>query len=716
MMTGRRLHAVQMSLLAVMLVAWPWGIYQRLPWGGLTMVKLCGGLLLVAVGVDAIAQRRWPLRRTGIEWPLALLFAACLMSLPFSADRPATIGMLSIYASYVVFFYAAIWVLRQTDDAWFLSRCFAVSGVLVGVPTLLCTQGWLAPTDVGYARFTGRVISEAAREGPLVRMVATMDDLNLAMMPTLAALAIVLWTIGKPQPKRVRDVVPKMAAALLCIVVPFVAYSRIGIIAAGVIVLAYLVWLGRHARPRSWAIAVTVVGVVASVAAFAGRDYLEILVDRTLSGAKNDDISVSTRVYMYEVAFREIPRHLFPGAGLGASDVVLHAIADPERARGQTLHSMPFRFLIETGVLGFVGYLWLYGATVWHTWRRLVRSESEQVRTLGLALIATAAGWFLVTLVQPLMMLSLLPIVMALSLGPEAGAAAESPSPTSFREDRFRKLARATAMCALVCVLLANVVWYQMLALTLSKAATDLSEGLDAEERGDWLGARQGYGDMGLGGLPEEPEMLRQVHYYTEASNVAQLPILYDWLGLRYGPVTPYAAAEYLSIRSDYSLGDQDQAVLHAETLVRKYPDFAQAWLLYGDILWERAHFDAANEAYTRADELIAQPANAALRPDYESVESKAAAWAASDNPKERLGATGMLRRLGRWDEAVAIARKIVAADRDDAAEAHYVLGVDAEIAGDTVGATAQYRSALAASPNHWDAAQRLQAIDTAAP
>ena len=231
--------------------------------------------------------------------------------------------------------------------------------------------------------------------------------------------------------------------------------------------------------------------------------YGEALWLRALRGLTSRDASYQSRLYVFQLAGRLLPTYVWFGTGLGASVKAIAAVADPQVWQGTVIHSVPGRFLLETGILGLVGYLWLWGGMLHLAWRRFRTAEDQlQQRLAGVVLLVYGVA-FWILLVQPFMALSLFPFLLALF---QAGLRAEE-SPSRKCADRGGEWGRAVLAGVLILLLVVlNVARYQQTCRWLFRYGDVLERGIAAEREGDWDAACLQYEDAanrlkGLGGV-----------------------------------------------------------------------------------------------------------------------------------------------------------------------------------------------------------------------
>ncbi|HEO71235.1 MAG TPA: tetratricopeptide repeat protein, partial [Candidatus Hydrogenedentes bacterium] len=398
-------------------------------------------------------------------------------------------------------------------------------------------------------------------------------------------------------------------------------------------------------------------------------------------------------------AWSLIPRYGLLGCGIGASDTAIQAAADPEKLAGTTLHSVPFKCLIEMGVAGLAAYLWFWAQAFRVVWRRLAASPDPETCRLGHAYLGVFLGCFLMLAVQPFALLSIFPFVFGLAFGPIAARDRAG-------EPIMRRRIVPAAATVLAGVVLPSMALYHVEAARVDRFADTLDAGPAAERSGDWPRACVAYeqayaiaqsghstcfGNRTLADLP----------HFDILQQVAELDVLYSQIGITSEGVAPRTACLYGLGRVCHAQGRFDEAAERLEDALDLAPGFCEARFALAETYWAVGRFNDAVEAYSRA---------ADCSPRAERTEARIAQLAEMQDPRARLEAARLLRQQGRWPEVVEIAQALVDIDSPPA-QACFLLGVAEEIDGHPEAAREQYRHAAELVPTHYRAAQRLEAL-----
>ncbi len=641
----------------VFLAAWPWEIFQRV-FGRLTLV-LCASVLVLGFGLlreAALFPRRIRLPK-GVGLPIALIAFACLQSALHSADPAASKALVIKYVWYLLLFVMAAPLFGRPCNAVLAWRVFAVSAGLVGVYAVLCAAGWLTPALAGTHEYFGRRLTEDVRVGAFVRIAATTPDYNQAIVPMLAALPFLVVWAASPATRRIGRIV---AAVLVLFVVAGVAvsFSRSGLLAVlAVFTGGGLLMLGKWVRtplpeklddtlpeapssiplrrgcpavggagdvdaarldqtniPRPsgpapfkggpagrrllFMLAGLMVLALCGFALLVAGGYADMLVRRALRGFNSPDPSYRSRLYVFGLTFQLLPKYALFGCGIGASGATLGAVAEPGKWMGTAIHSMPLMMWFETGILGLVGYFWLWWSLVRRVWTGLVRSSETERRQLGYATLGALGVLFWMTVIQPFQELSLFPMLAALIAGTTQEMTSED-APVVADGSRRWSLASACAMVLIALMVTKNVALYQSAVSALSRYAGQLEEGFAAEQRGDWETACTAYeaAEQLATHAPRHGIMrgrMEYMPYYREAFRANDLEFIYLRLPGRGGwPDVPDEAARFGLARCLWNGGKKESAltILQHPPRWRYWPE--TAWAM-GEIYWQHGQYMTA--------------------------------------------------------------------------------------------------------------------------
>ncbi len=697
----------RLFFLLLFAVAWPWEIFQRVPILGGTVASWAGLVCIAWAIIEALFQRRlW--RRTGLEAPIALLAVACLQSASHTLDWGLTAPLLRQYLLYLVLFYAVYQLVRTPSEAVLLCSVFMVSCVFVGLFSLICAGGVLHPAYIGATHAFGRRMGAEVQMGALMRIAATTLDFNQGVFPLLLALpmAALLWSNS---PKATVRWGGRAGVLLMLLVLTggiVVSFSRSSILGIGLVLALFFATCWLRASRKGWVLTAIAACVGVGVVLLWISGYGEALWLRALRGLTSRDASYQSRLYVFQLAGRLLPTYAWFGTGLGASVKAIAAVADPQIWQGTVIHSVPGRFLLETGILGLVGYLWLWGGMLRLAWRRFHTAEDQvQQRLAGVVLLVYGVG-FWILLVQPFMALSLFPFLLALF---QAGLRVEK---ASLKKSADRGGERGMAVLAgvlIVLLVMLNVTRYQQTCRWLFHYGDVLETGIAAEQEGDWEAACLQYEDAanrlkGLGGV----DAWEKLPYSDVAMEIAGLAWVCDAMEVAEvgGHLRPVVASALGLARVAYARGDFKEARTRFEQVLGLSKADIYAYML-AETYWAEGTYAKAIQEYGRAGIL---PQTADFKELMARLEDSIRTAALQEGVESGVEAANIMVKQGRFWEAIAMCREVLQAG-DVSAEACFLMGVDAECTGEKTLACDWYERAVAVLPSHQQAQLRLSTL-----
>ncbi len=711
------------TLLVLYALAWPWEILQRLPWlpvPGATVVKGAGAALIGLALLYLLAGRGWARLRTGFEAPLALFLVACGQSVLHSPAPGLSVGQFLQYGLYAASFYAFAVLLRSAEWSAAVARALMASSAAVAVVALCCAAGWIHPAFVGPMEATGAYIDTETRTSEVMRVAATVPDFNQGVYPMLLALPVAL-TLFRPQRAGRAGAILGPVVIVLLLGGMLVSFSRSSIVLAACMLAGYGLWRARawfaRREARRWAgttawVSAAVAAAVAAGALLTHGPLREQLAARAQQGFVTRDASYEGRMYVFEVAFQELPRYALFGTGLGASDIVLEQAADPAQWEGITLHSVPLKLLLETGVAGFAAYLWLAAVMAAHLWRGLRAAPVDSLHHD--TLLALAMGFvasFAVLAIQPFMTLSLYPLLAAMVVGPLLGR--DAPGEAAASElaavgPRAKVRGLAVGMAVLLLTVPANMVQFQQAVSRASVYADTLHRGWRAEAEGAWRRAARAYDDAYALMWPRSgPASPFTAHpYYGEAVRVPDFAYFAEYMRPGYEAMSAEAYALLGVGRAAYARRDYAQAAPAFRNLTVRHPEYAFAHFALAETLWARQDFVESLAHYGEVAAHAGVLGNWRFKDRIlDAFEARLDALAQETGVHARQARLDLLRRVGRWEEAVEEARALTQGD-DPAPHAWFHVGAAAEIDGDPGAALEHYERALSQAPGHAAVAQ----------
>lgn len=699
------LDSVESFCASLLALALPWEVYQRVPFTGTTVVKLAGFGLIVAVLIRCAVERRGPVPRTGLNGPFLLLVLAAIVSTMVSNDRTATIAFLGVAAMHWALFFAVALSVRDHARAERLVVLYLVSCGIVGVLSLACKAGFLLPT---YWRpsvypWSQRLVVEATNGTPM-RLAAASTDLNQGALLLLIGFAASLHVFDM----RTWGIVRRsalLAAQIAMLGGCVVAQSRSALMAAAAItVLSVAARAHSTLRWRARVITAVCAAIALALVVWIGLTHFTV----------RDEDSVSSRLVAYRAAVDLLPRYLWLGTGLNASDQVIAITNWGSRVDGATVHSVPLKVLLESGILGLLGYvaLWvMFGATCVRAFRSSPDSDHGRLAAAGLAV---GAGILAMSFVQPFMTLPVFPVFFGIVLGP---LAAERSLAAPAYPRALKPMSLALPSILVGALVTANIALYQAGAARVDRLARHIEAGATLEREGRYdaaLAEYEGAIDIAAPALdaksPLETIAITRLPGFDALSQVIDLPRAYFDLNVFRKWPDPRAVALYAQGRCYRALGSDTEAVDAIRAALEREPDMAEARFALARVYWEQGNFVDAVASYERAaiDEM--RWPNRRYRESTKRLERRLSELSDNASLDAALERARILRLRGRWPEAADVYATVADA-QPNSAEALSNLGVDAEVRHDARAALEYYRRATEACSNHLESRRRLDAL-----
>ena len=693
----RHLDNFEMSLVLAIAVGLPWDLFQRVPPFEVTVTKAAGAVLVLVVAARMVIERRRRAPRTGIEAPMLVLLGVIGLASLASEDRSVSFAQLEVYATYFLIYCAVAGVVSSAARGRMVSAAFVASSAGVGTLAIACRLGLATPTLVDATRITGRWTTQEAWFDLTSRMAPASSDFNQGALPLLAAFCLALFLIVAGKKGRAW---PGLTAGLLALAGIVIALSRSSILLALGLGVAFILFGFRRGTRRAVlgfaASAAVAVVVLAALMGPAG------VLQRITKLAVERDSSYESRVAAFEAGLALLPGYWITGTGPGASDGVIAKSSYGARVGGITIHSVPFKLLVETGVAGLAALLWLY----WRALRlhlRGLKSTSDELRRHSAAFIALGATMFLITLVQPFMTLALFPFLLGVAAGPlaarDGGGEPDGPP----------RMWVITSAAFVAGVVIGNALdFYRTVERARPFAETLVTAAL-AEQSGDWAAAQSAYSNAGNLLKADDQGPLHEMRYYGQAAEVLDVAYAYQRMGVRYRRLNPLAALCYGQGCVEAALGYAPLAIMRLNAAAEFEPRLAQAHFTAAEFLWDLGAYTEALEEYAKARSLETVRENAEFRQFVAPMDSYIAATEGRSDTGEQLRRAQFLRRRARWPEAVEEYTRVVERE-PECAEALFNLGVQSKAEGSREKAREFFTRALAASPAHYETARELAA------
>lgn len=347
--------------------------------------RLAVMLILAGWLCSLLVDPRVRLRRSGYEGPIALIVIAIMGSILTNPGRVAAvesdvIKKVTFFASFLILFYLMVSVLkpRQID---FLLQILVGGGAVVGIFALIESHG-------GYNVFNhiGDIVpflnvielpSEEARGGRL-RVTASAQH-SIA----LGAALVMLIPLGIYLARRTQNRIWWAAVALIAVAsLATVARTTIVMMIA---LIAVFLWLRPRETKRLWPALIPALLVVhLALPGTLGTLKASFFPAGGLIAEQQGGAGTrgSGRVADIGPSLEQVAKRPLLGQGYATR------VVDKERQNAAILDNQWLGTLLELGLIGIFGWLWLFSRTV----RRLARIAKEDLSPHGLLCAALAAS------------------------------------------------------------------------------------------------------------------------------------------------------------------------------------------------------------------------------------------------------------------------------------------------------------------------------------
>lgn len=317
-----------------------------------------------------------------------------VLAFVFQPELPALVAGLMIDLRYLLFFmlvYIALRLMPQYVNTFLWAGVIA-AGVSL---TFAVLQVFLLPPDflkvIGYGRDTIETHLLVDDNPDFVRVNGTLRGPNPLGAYTVMVLSLLAGFVLKVRMKGawLRVLVIWLGAA--SVVALWASYSRSALIAAliGIAIVAGLIFA--HKVPvKFWLVGIILVGALAGLGIYAARDTALVqnvfLHDNESTGGaatSNEEHVASLQTGLERMLAQPL------GAGPGSTGSASLYGSEPLIIENQYLFVAH-----ESGWLGIVLFVWIYGLVLWRLWR--------QPRTwLSMGVLASGIGLAAIGLLQP---------------------------------------------------------------------------------------------------------------------------------------------------------------------------------------------------------------------------------------------------------------------------------------------------------------------------
>jgi len=349
-------------------------------------------LLVLGWVASLLADPRSRVRKTGFEGPLILIIGSALASVASNPDRVAQFSpfvdkKLMFFISFVIALYIIASTVRRLGDIDYLAKTLVCGGATVGLFAIVESR-----TGFNIFNHLDRAIPvlQAGGEGEPEAFqkfgAAKLRVFGSAQHPiALSAAFVVLTPLAVYLAYRYRQRRWYVCAALL-IAGCAATVSRTGVVMLVVVALVFL-WLRPKEVRRFWPVLIPALIVIKLVLpGTLGAIKQSFLPAGGLIAEQSSQPgqSGSGRIADIGPALQEWRRQPVLGQGFGTRVVD----ADVQGRQANILDNQWLGTLLETGIVGFFGWLWFFARVV----RRFGKEAKADDSPRGWLLVSLAAG------------------------------------------------------------------------------------------------------------------------------------------------------------------------------------------------------------------------------------------------------------------------------------------------------------------------------------
>lgn len=347
---------VGLHLMALLI---PWERYQIIPGLDVTVTKLLGAFLSLVAVVHLVGGSVKGVPRAPFDLPLAAFFGCCLLSLVFAVNPVAGLVKLASFFSYAFLAYT-IPAFLVTKKAVARSYIYLwASIVAVSLLTILQVRGIVPGAAYGdQTAFVGGELVE--------RSAGTSTNPAVFIAFPVFGIGLALGIVQSGFSLRIKAAAVVSLAVLALTV--YWSYTRSALMGIAAMGAAYGLFYTR--QRLFWLPLFGVLGFAALLV------LPPQLVEHFVSGFKGQEVSAGQRVLQYRAAWEILNETYFRGIGFANTDFLLKGYRVDFDLNEKTLHSLPFTFLLETGIHGFAAFAWLVAATL-HGFHRAMKNATD---------------------------------------------------------------------------------------------------------------------------------------------------------------------------------------------------------------------------------------------------------------------------------------------------------------------------------------------------
>ena len=322
----------------------------------------------------AAAGEREPLSPLALGFPFLLFVIACVLNLIFTSDTSDSVRVLLFFIAAFLFTYVFMADLSNTDRLERLMRWIYFAVLATSVYAVA-------------QRFMGVEVSASYTDlslnvGVPGRVYSTLDNPNnYAEFLCLFTPLCVAWAMQRKNPTARFIFCCGTALPLLALVM---TYCRGGWLSIALAALVFVYYLDKRLLP---------VGLVACILLVPFLP--DSIITRISTIFNPQDSSASHRLITWQGIMHMIGDYGLTGIGMGPNTfAALYPNYALNGATEGVYHSqmLYMELILETGILGFIGFMWYMLRHVKDTCFAIVRSKNKQVRFALIATCSTFCG------------------------------------------------------------------------------------------------------------------------------------------------------------------------------------------------------------------------------------------------------------------------------------------------------------------------------------
>ena len=413
----------------------------------LELYRVIVALLVVGWAASLLVDHRSRFRRTGFEAPLAVIFGALIASVLANPGRVAQSATevnkaLMFFVSFVLVLYLTACAIRRLDEVDFLAKTLVAGGAIVALFAIV-----EARTSFNVFNHVSRVIPFLIDQGDVGGFVRVgtgkLRVFGSAQHPiALSAALVMLIPLALYLARRYRQR-RWMVCALVLLAAATATVSRTGIIMLVVVGLVFL-WLRPRETRRLWP------------ALLLAPIVIHFALPGTLGAIKNSFLPAGGLVAEQKVqpgqggsgriadlgpGLQQWKQKPLLGDGFGTRVVDATIVSTPVPKSSaldpnvKILDNQWLGLLLETGVVGFFGWLWLFIRVIRRFGAEAKRDESDRGWLLA-SLTAGVAAYAVGMLTYDAFAFVQVTFLLFIFVGLGAALLSERPTPLAVRTAR----------------------------------------------------------------------------------------------------------------------------------------------------------------------------------------------------------------------------------------------------------------------------------------